>query len=192
MTEWRVVTRFPNYEVSERGAVRTRFKTATRSAGRVLKGSIKFGYQRYDLWHGDRQHCVGAHGLVCEAWHGPAPSSEHVPAHWDGDRLNNHFDNLRWATPRENAQDKIRHGRSLRGEDNPHAKLSNADVIAIRSSITGRRGEQKELAERYGVSEGRISILVHQPQVAALRASVDGRRGHHVANTSQSQGEATK
>jgi len=186
MTQWRVSPSHPNYEVSEDGKVRTRFRSATRSAGRVLKGSLKFGYLRYDLWDGERQHCVGAHRLVCEAWHGPAPTNRHEPAHWDGDRLNNRFANLRWATPAENSADKIRHGRSGRGEANAHAKLSDADVAIIRASVRGRRGEQLELARRYGVSESCISEIVnyrsrlpefHHEQVAGLRQAAHVGRG---------------
>ncbi|WP_449411892.1 HNH endonuclease signature motif containing protein [Methylobacterium komagatae] len=42
------------------------------------------------------------HRLVCEAFHGPAPTPEHQVAHADGTRWNARADNLRWATRTEN------------------------------------------------------------------------------------------
>jgi hypothetical protein len=36
---------------------------------------------------------------VAEAFIGPQPSPRHQVAHYDGVRDNNHYSNLRWATP---------------------------------------------------------------------------------------------
>lgn len=161
--EWRVVPSFPNYEVSERGGVRTRFKTKTRPAHRLLKPRVMYGYHRFELWVPElkKDRMIGAHALVCEAWHGPRPSENHEPAHWDGDRANNHFLNLRWATRIENAADRTRHGNTLRGDRNPGALLTDEQVGAIRSMPRGPRGWQRQLARTYGVSEGCISSILN-------------------------------
>lgn len=42
------------------------------------------------------------HILVCTAFHGPRPSPRHQVDHIDRDKWNNHPENLRWVTPREN------------------------------------------------------------------------------------------
>lgn len=162
MTEWRTSPSFPEYEVSDCGDVRTRFKSATRAAGRILKGSIKSGYRRYELWisASHQRRMIGAHALVCEAFHGPKPSESHVPAHWDGVRLNNTPANLRWATPLENNADRLRHGRTIRGSKSPFAKLDDNAVDFIRTSPRVR-GSQKRLADHFGVSESVISNILN-------------------------------
>ena len=64
---------------------------------------------------------------------------------------------LRWATRVQNAADKEAHGTVIRGEDVNSAKLTAADVRAIRSLHYVRTSA--ELAEMYGVSQGHISRI---------------------------------
>lgn len=54
------------------------------------------------------------HRLVCEAFHGPEPQPGMDAAHNDGDRRNNHANNLRWATRAENIADQWSHGTHWR------------------------------------------------------------------------------
>ena len=64
---------------------------------------------------------------------------------------------LRWGTPKENAADCVRLSRknSPRGEEQWNAKLTEADVIFIRTStMTGRA-----LAAHLKVSPGTISLV---------------------------------
>jgi hypothetical protein len=56
---------------------------------------------------------VGIHRLVLAAFMGPCPSGREA-AHWNGDKSDNRLANLRWATPDENASDKIRHNLERR------------------------------------------------------------------------------
>lgn len=88
--------------------------------------------------------------VVCELAHGPAPSPTHQAAHGCG---NGHLGcvnkrHLRWATPAENAADKILHGRAPIGESNPRAKLTAAKVRAIRLD----RRPASVVASAYGIS----------------------------------------
>jgi hypothetical protein len=74
------------------------------------------GYLRLGLRHEDgTRENIAVHRMVCEAFHGPAPTLTHHAAHWDGNRKNNIPNNLRWATCSENHADKIRHGTTNRG-----------------------------------------------------------------------------
>ena len=74
-----------------------------------------------------------AHRLVCQMAHGPAPKEKREAAHKCGVPLCVSPAHVRWATHQENMLDKIQHGTSLRGERHPFSRLTEADVIAIRS-----------------------------------------------------------
>ena len=67
---------------------------------------------------------------------------------------------LRFGTRQSNVDEMHDRGRGLIGERSPQAKLTNADVKAIRE----RRANgalQKELALTYGVSAAHISEIVN-------------------------------
>ena len=59
-------------------------------------------------------------------------------------------DHLEIGTRKQNAQDKIRDGTHICGENHPHATITKEIAIQIRES--GGQGTQKERAERFGVS----------------------------------------
>lgn len=96
--------------------------------------------------------------LMCEHRHGPPPTPKHEAAHSCGRGplgcVNG--SHLRWATPKENNADKLIHGTHNRGDRNGTAKLTDADVLAIRS-ITGI--SQEEIARRYGISQVHVSRI---------------------------------
>lgn len=65
------------------------------------KGIKKARHQFYGYWfrrHGN----VKVHRIVCEAWHGLAPSPKSVVIHIDENGLNNKPENLKWGTQKEN------------------------------------------------------------------------------------------
>jgi hypothetical protein len=134
--EWRVIPSFPDYEASSDGQIRRRTVPRAKpnhfGPGYVKKTDNKGGYLYCAMTRPGWRGSVTVHRLVCEAFHGPAPSSQHQVAHSDCNRLNNSAANLRWATQRENAQDTIRLGRQARGERSAKAKLTAAQVTEIK------------------------------------------------------------
>lgn len=159
--EWRTIAGFPAYAVSSDGEVkRVRKIGRTGRVGTVLQPWIdgRTGYPTVSLCDGERAHKRTVHSLVCEAFHGPAPSPVHEVAHGDGHRANCRASNLRWATHAENMADMLLHDTHIRGVRHPGAKLTDNDVILIRAA-KGPRGIQTRLAERYGVSVSLISLI---------------------------------
>ncbi len=98
---------------------------------------------------------------ICESLYG-LPPTQHEAAHNCGrGRMGcvapNH---VRWATKAENEADKEAHGTRLKCERHPLAKLTDEQVATIRRRYTGRRGQQKKLADEYGVSYSTICGIV--------------------------------
>lgn len=140
------------YEIAEDGTVRN------AQTGRVRK---VHGHSLRDA-----AGTINYPRLVCEAWHGAPPTSVHQAAHNDGNRDNNRPDNLRWATPKENENDKHEHGTyHLRYGG---AKLDQQAAAEIRYKLSaapfsrnGRRQRElvNALCAEYAVSKATLSYI---------------------------------
>ncbi len=158
MTEvWRDSPSAPGYQVSSHGRARRSVPDGHRAkAGFILKQNYDHaGYAYIRPSVAGRVFTLRINRAVCEAFHGPAFSGAEA-AHGNGDRRDNRSDNLRWATPSENAADRVLHGTSPRGERNVQAKLSQAQVAEIRSRAH-YFGICRDLAAEFGVSASYIS-----------------------------------
>ncbi len=131
--EWRPIPEWPDFAVSEFGDVMRVVKGNTNcsKAGRIARPRRE-RYMRVYLSGGGRQACWLVHRLVATVFIGPPPSPTHQAAHRDGNTYNNHFSNLYWATPSENAADKVRHGTIARGRRAGPDALTDRDVEIIR------------------------------------------------------------
>lgn len=79
-------------------------------------------------------------------------------AHGDGDKSNNRLNNLRWATPTENAADKALHGTLLFGSLSPHAKLNEVLAASIKRRLD--QGERQcDVAESLQVPVSRVANI---------------------------------
>lgn len=157
----------PSYQITESGKVRRIGGSNFLRACALKRG----GYLAVALSENGRLKTWPVHKLVAAAFLDKQPSSKHEIAHNDGDKLNNHWRNLRWATRAENERDKIAHGRSNRGERNGGAKLTDAQArqVILRSkslprSSGGRRirkGEIAKLAIEFGVTASAIWQIIN-------------------------------
>lgn len=87
--EWRPVVGFDGYEVSSRGDV------ASCATTECTPSRIN-GYSWVGLCSRGRHYNLPVHGLVCEAFHGKAPSPLHEAHHRNGQRSDNRPGNLVW------------------------------------------------------------------------------------------------
>jgi len=148
--EWRPAVGYPNYSVSNFGRVRRTVAYRSTQAGHILKpGSHQAGHLRVYLCHGaGSEKTVFVHRLVAAAFLDPDPSRPFVN-HKDSNPQNNHVSNLEWCTQKENVKHAAACGRMSIGEANSKAKLTESDVVLIRSTV----GKTKELRLRFGVSK---------------------------------------
>lgn len=142
------ILRFPQYEFHEDGYV----VSHTRKQPFVMK-PIKMGnYVGLQLSRCDG-HVEKAylHRLICEAFHGPCPDGKEC-RHLDGDKTNNAASNLAWGTKLENEADRIGHGTTVRGENNPMAKLTYAKVQEIKDYRSKTGDSYRLIGLKFGVS----------------------------------------
>jgi len=159
--EWRQIPGLSAYEVSEGGNVRCIVDRATHKAGLRKTSKNSDGYWSVSLLpdEGSRRP-YAVHHLVCLAFVGPRPTPQHIAAHVDDDKDHNHWSNIYWATQLQNAADRARNGRTARGERIASSTLTSSDVECIRSSYTGRYGQKRSLARRFGISETHVGRIL--------------------------------
>jgi hypothetical protein len=101
-----------------------------------------------------------AHRVSFEIFCGPIPDQLHV-CHRCDNRICINPDHLFLGTNADNTADKVTKGRQhrLRGTAHGMAKLTEADVLAIRAENSATA---PDLASKYGVSPEAISAIRHR------------------------------
>lgn len=159
MTErWVPVVGHSKWEVSTEGRVRSwcRNRWGRADTPRMLDPGMNHqGYPRVNIAGSVRL----LHHVVLEAFVGPRPPGHHA-AHKDGNPANPRLDNLYWATPKQNASDKYRHGTIPVGESHAGAKLTDNLVRWMRAEHrTGRASA--DIAREIGVAQSCAYNAIH-------------------------------
>lgn len=99
------------------------------------------------------------HRLVAKTWMG---DSDLFINHIDGNKLNNHVDNLEYCTKSENGKHAYKLGlqKSLKGSGHGSAKLNEFDVNRIRKLYSTGLITQKELGNVFNLSTQAIQKIV--------------------------------
>ncbi|MDR3561234.1 MAG: HNH endonuclease [Negativicutes bacterium] len=106
MEVWREISGVDRCEISNLGKVRSQ----RNAIPRILKTKIlPNGYERVNISNGKTRYYEYIHRLVAKAF---IPCSDYKlwVNHVDGNKLNNHVDNLEWVTPSENDKHAFRQG----------------------------------------------------------------------------------
>jgi len=172
--EWRVM---PNgmHEVSNLGRVRRASPAPGAVVGAVLKTTVaSHGYPTFKSRRPDgRRATVCVHRVVAELFLGPA-GDMHVN-HKNGDKTDNRLSNLEYVTPAQNSAHAARSGLTARGdrhgsathpesvprgERHSGARLTSANVIAVREAIRSGR-TRKSVGDEFGVSEATVRHVLN-------------------------------
>ncbi len=157
MNERKLIPGYPGYEADAMGRV----YSVAHGNGRELRGkpNPQSGYVYVRMMTESTRKSVRLSCLIAKLFLGDAPSPAHQVRHLNGNKLNNAATNLKWGTAKENAEDRDRHGTTVKGELSHKAKLTREDVIAIRESAEG--GESfASIGRRYGLVYQNISMIV--------------------------------
>lgn len=144
------IPRFPDYCITRDGRVWSkRRKIWLKSATNGL------GYKVVSLYANLQKQTYDVHRLVLETYIGLRPVGMEC-RHLNGVRTDNRLINLCWGTPKENQQDSIRHGTSVRGERVGTSKLTEVKVKVIRYLYKVANFSLQDLAWQFDV--GRTTI----------------------------------
>lgn len=156
---WKDIIDFIGYQVSDHGNVRSfhswRGKPVPRLLKQVVAGRTATKHAKVLLNNrcGKRKG-VYVHKLVLEAFVCARPHKMEC-CHIDGNPTNNRVNNLRWDTTKNNWKDRIQHGTTNRGEQNPNSKLTANDVILIRKDTRSL----VDIGKHYGVDSSTIGHI---------------------------------
>jgi hypothetical protein len=158
MEEWKDVVDYENfYEVSSHGRFRLKRtnKVSTRkpaSVGYIIVDLFKNGYRKVEYLH----------ILVLQHFGPTKPTSLHECNHKDGNRSNNHIDNLEWVTRKENLHHRweVLHTGNI-GERHGMARLTEQQVKEIRQLQNQGLGKTA-ISRIVGVSAGCIQAIMQK------------------------------
>lgn len=145
--KWRWVKGYKNYyKVSTHGRVKTVPRLVKCRAGKyrlcrrrfLSQTPDAFGYPCTTLSKNNIARGWKVHRLVAIAFI-PNPKNKPAVNHKDGDRTNNHVENLEWATVKENWDHAVKNGlydpldkNFAKGSRNAHSTLTEKQVREIR------------------------------------------------------------
>jgi hypothetical protein len=144
------------YQVSSFGRVRSLsrvvecFNGKRSHKGKVLKPRLRNGYLAVNIHVLGKSIDENIHVFVAQAFIGERPDKRQVN-HIDGNKLNNHADNLEYCSPSENSKHANTIGLCGRGENRHNAKLKNSEVIKIREMAKSGMGDI-EISKIFNVS----------------------------------------
>ena len=171
---WRPVPGHSSYEISDHGRVRRCVTVRGRRAGSLLRPGQSYSGHLFVIITPDvgKPRKQWVHRLVAMAFIGPPPFDGAYVLHGDDVPTNNVPSNLQWGDHCQNVADaklnrktpgEVSQVGAQRGENNPAAVLSAADVIQIKrylalglcgSCIARLYGVKKETI--YAIAKGRI------------------------------------
>ena len=149
--QWASIDGYRNYEVSWWGRVRN------IETSRILKNSPnKSGYFVVGLSKNKKRKTHYIHQLVAHEWVSN-PSEKRCVDHIDGNRGNNNWENLRYATHSENSRNMKKHidGSSVfKGVsfDIRRKKWIATILVARKQIFLGRFESEREAAESYNAA----------------------------------------
>lgn len=164
---WIKIPDWPQYEVSSYGQVRClvgpgfagrglrhpRYKKATKGKDgywRVTLHEKRGESRRIETWT--------IHRLVATCFLDGDNSLD--VAHLDGNKDNNLWTNLVWATRKENESHKIAHGTKAIGERNGQSKLCTRAVAAIKKLKKEEQWSQEKIANLFQISQQNVSAIL--------------------------------
>jgi hypothetical protein len=161
---WYPVPRFPAQEISSHFRIRSWFLPGSRGKLALVPTIREVQMNRYPSVVARRDDGVLApiylHHVIAEMIYGPCPDGLQV-LHSDDDKHNLDPANLYYGTPKRNALDRVKNGRTrkAKGEDNSNVILTEDDVREIRR-LRAIGWKRRQIAEKFHVATKTVDGIV--------------------------------
>lgn len=175
------------YQISNCGRVKSldRYIEQRRGGGSIYNRFIKGRILSLGRTNGNGYHIVQLsngyndqpknneyiHTLVAKHFI-PNPQNKPTVNHKDGNKSNNHVDNLEWATQQEqmihaynnNLNKVVEHtkGKQLKGSQVPWAKLNEEQAMEIYKLSNSGKYTGRQIAEKYGVDRKTVEGIKYR------------------------------
>lgn len=166
--EWRQIAEFPDYAVSNIGRVKRLTSRPGHAIGKIMSQRLNPGpkyskccYPSVRLTkNGTYENIRKVHQLVLTTFAGPRPKG-YVSNHKDGNKMNNHIDNLEWTTQSKNVKHAFDNGlkKNKKGADHWAAKLKHGEVWLIRKLLYSEKFTQIFISRMFKVDNTTISLI---------------------------------
>lgn len=148
--------KYSQYEISSYGRIRSldvTYPNGKRKIGKIKKIRLnEKGYCVTTLSLNNKSKTVRIHRLVALAFI-PNPENKPEVNHKDGNKENNHVDNLEWVTRKENMKHAYENRLFVHGENMHNSKLKPDDVMEIKKEYKrlGDNFDYKYFSNKYNV-----------------------------------------
>jgi len=164
MVVFKPITDFPGYKIGDDGTAWSCLKIGHRGGiGSIWRKLTPLrdrkGYLMIAPRRNGKNHTIKIHRVVLQEFVGPCPKGMEC-RHKNGKPEDNRLVNLVWSSPKRNAKDKKRHGTYFAGEQCYTAKITWSDVKKIRELYKSGVHSQKQLGEKFGLTQTPISLIL--------------------------------
>lgn len=149
------------YEVSSHGRVRSNYPSPRKKSEFLSPGYVR-GYRQLILCKNKVRKVALVHRLVALAFLGDPPTQNHQVNHKNLNKADNRVENLEWMTHADNNRHAAPVIPRIKGTNKSNHKLSDEQVLSIRSRYVPRQVSLKALAEEFGVSMQTVHAIVHR------------------------------
>lgn len=174
---WKKIPGFDDmYEVSNKGRVRS-YHAADGTGGRRFNPRVltpvknHINYLFVGLYDNGEQKSKRINRLVAKAFL-PNPKNKRFVNHKDGNKQNNEVTNLEWCTQSENELHAYKTGLKnidhLRGESHPISKMTEDEVLEMRSAYDLGCFTFTDMAKAYGVCIQTVSNIIKRKRWAHI------------------------
>lgn len=145
---------YKNYIITKEGSI------LSKKTGKQIYVHVnKKGYNFVRLKGNGDGKTMLVHRIIAELF---VPNPLNLPEvnHLDGNKSNNNHWNLEWCTRKQNVAHSVATGLHHYGESSGQAKLTNDQAEQLRG-LRRQGWLQKNLADRFGISQARVSDIIN-------------------------------